>query len=77
MWRHVAVRVVLTKHDSNHMCGNANLVVSHCCDLLVVGVKEAQMTDLGNPAPHKFAECHDCQQWQWISSYTDLMDIPK
>ena len=71
---HVIVRFVLTKHDSNNMCENANIVVSQCCHLLVVGVKEAQMTGLGNSAIHKSVKCDNCQKWQWISSHTQRLD---
>ena len=55
---HVAVRVVWAIHGSNHMCEHAKF--SHCCDLLMVGVKEAQMTELRNPTIHKSAECNSC-----------------
>ncbi len=44
---------------------NANPVISHCHGLLVVGVKEAQMTELGNPVTHKSAECNNRQKCQW------------
>jgi hypothetical protein len=55
------------------MCENANLVSSHCCDLLVVGVKEAQMTALGNLAIHKSAEWNNCQKWQrFLHTHKDL-----